>query len=656
MEANVVESSEVSGFRGKDHDLILHELRQYCQEWIAESIADLIGQQQLASGVTQIGEVIYRTRVCLGRPAGLPLVVEGLLRLGLNICETERLVTAAEEEVEGAEAARKFLSALIVCLERDGDGFRGVPGRMLTLFRLAAKCAPYGLGVSDCLRGCRQLLARGLKDRDLERISEAVRFMAMVQLAESADPILNRKDLQAVLETSWDFSGCSSLWISRAVPSYLRSPRRISFVEHLKFTRELEPEEFREFIFGLSVTEDDLVLVEAAAAWSKVPRAEVFRRYRSVSQALDFRLFLKIAEVVPLSKIPAMIIWVRDPRHLLVVRETRHGISFATVEEIVASLGELPNSADRLRAMVKVRRASPQASWTTIAAYLDVAPEEAVISSLPAEHGGVERNSILSILRAGISVRTEDYLRLTRIVEVLAVEPKEALLLLEEYQAQKRLRLTAFLRALRLERAIKIEAGPLARPFSMALAEILSPRWVRRLEAAPWRLNSVMERRAKKLKPLLERQGIGRAVVEDNDRPSQPPERASQPPPDVSLVHRELEVEGFVPQGIDLEHIQAIIVQGLIRPGRSGFFIGENYCPLEHVQKIIRRKLGKRYNPAAYDRAVEWLLNSRIMLSRKCDTVWSLNPDEKSAASREAAEIIRLALAFAHRFRNGATH
>lgn len=63
----------------------------------------------------------------------------------------------------------------------------------------------------------------------------------------------------------------------------------------------------------------------------------------------------------------------------------------------------------------------------------------------------------------------------------------------------------------------------------------------------------------------------------------------------------------LVPAGIDLEHVQAILMYGFLAPGHDRSFIGRKMLPVRNVRKDVQNKLGIGYSKESYDKAFAYL-------------------------------------------------
>lgn len=92
-----------------------------------------------------------------------------------------------------------------------------------------------------------------------------------------------------------------------------------------------------------------------------------------------------------------------------------------------------------------------------------------------------------------------------------------------------------------------------------------------------------------------------------------------------------LDLSDLVPSGINHEHVRAIIIWGCLNPGRRGqTMVLARYITEQNARDKVSRKLGRDYDPAAFEAALAWLRRTRIVISdhkRKIhQPVVALNP------------------------------
>lgn len=118
----------------------------------------------------------------------------------------------------------------------------------------------------------------------------------------------------------------------------------------------------------------------------------------------------------------------------------------------------------------------------------------------------------------------------------------------------------------------------------------------------------------------------------------------------VREMHRALDV--VAPPGIDLEHVQAVLVHGFAAPGRSALYVKKSYLPERHVREDVENKLGEKFSSEAYRAALNFLLaNGAIIQPKKRHGTMlvSYNPREKDlSVTPIGRRIIRAMNAFMH--------
>ncbi len=69
----------------------------------------------------------------------------------------------------------------------------------------------------------------------------------------------------------------------------------------------------------------------------------------------------------------------------------------------------------------------------------------------------------------------------------------------------------------------------------------------------------------------------------------------------------------MVPDGIDREHTQAILMYGFLMPGNHRVFIGGKVLPERHVRENTDNKLGQRFSRDKYEKALAFLKRDGIL-------------------------------------------
>ncbi len=80
---------------------------------------------------------------------------------------------------------------------------------------------------------------------------------------------------------------------------------------------------------------------------------------------------------------------------------------------------------------------------------------------------------------------------------------------------------------------------------------------------------------------------------------------------------------------VDLEHVQAILMHGLIAPGRSETYAGKHVIGEEKLKENVRNKLSRAFSHNKYVLALEYLKKNKIVLvtatSGQNEKAFSLN-------------------------------
>jgi len=82
-----------------------------------------------------------------------------------------------------------------------------------------------------------------------------------------------------------------------------------------------------------------------------------------------------------------------------------------------------------------------------------------------------------------------------------------------------------------------------------------------------------------------------------------------------SELHHQLTIQ--VPEGVDLEHAQAILIYGFVMPGSQQTFMGANKLPTEHVKVNVKNKLGERFDNHLWKKAWSWVMSLGIIQSTR---------------------------------------
>ncbi len=93
-----------------------------------------------------------------------------------------------------------------------------------------------------------------------------------------------------------------------------------------------------------------------------------------------------------------------------------------------------------------------------------------------------------------------------------------------------------------------------------------------------------------------------------------------------SMMHRELEIN--VPEGLDMEHVQAYIVYGLLQLASPRTFAGKRTVSQRTIKDFTRRKLGPLFDPVKYDQVESWLIQQGVVNTFKG---YKLNTKTKGA-------------------------
>jgi len=119
-----------------------------------------------------------------------------------------------------------------------------------------------------------------------------------------------------------------------------------------------------------------------------------------------------------------------------------------------------------------------------------------------------------------------------------------------------------------------------------------------------------------------------------------------------SMLHRKLKLN--LPDDVDPEHIQAILVYGFIAPSSSKRFVGSRFLPGEHILKDVFNKLGPKFNAVEYRVAFSFLVNHGVIRERsRRTTVYSMSVNEGSSELTDwGIQIVRSCKQFMHEQHN----
>lgn len=110
-----------------------------------------------------------------------------------------------------------------------------------------------------------------------------------------------------------------------------------------------------------------------------------------------------------------------------------------------------------------------------------------------------------------------------------------------------------------------------------------------------------------------------------------------------------LQLADVIPSEVDHDHVRAIIVWGCLRPGRRGQTkVKAAYRTVQWTREDIRNKLGKRFDPEAYDQAMDFLVSTRVIMTdhkrKRHQPVIAINPHARTGIG-VGPEIIKRTLA-----------
>jgi len=121
---------------------------------------------------------------------------------------------------------------------------------------------------------------------------------------------------------------------------------------------------------------------------------------------------------------------------------------------------------------------------------------------------------------------------------------------------------------------------------------------------------------------LLEKLDLAEATAVEEDREGSRKLQELGELMSVSEQHHKLKF--VVPAGVDLEHVQALIMYGFLMPGQDKAYIGGKVLPERHVRTNVKNKLGIRYDLTMYGGALQYLKKEGVL-------------NQQSSGSREEA-------------------
>jgi len=103
---------------------------------------------------------------------------------------------------------------------------------------------------------------------------------------------------------------------------------------------------------------------------------------------------------------------------------------------------------------------------------------------------------------------------------------------------------------------------------------------------------------------------------------TQPPSEkneAKKTPKQFSLatIHHRLNLTKWLPENIDREHAQAIIIHGFLNLGTTSPLIGDSYAEEPQIKANITAKLGEKFNATHYEKARDWLKQQGVIKQPK---------------------------------------
>jgi len=116
-----------------------------------------------------------------------------------------------------------------------------------------------------------------------------------------------------------------------------------------------------------------------------------------------------------------------------------------------------------------------------------------------------------------------------------------------------------------------------------------------------------------------------------------------------SELHHQLNIQ--VPEWVDLEHAQAILIYGFIMPGSQQTFMGANKLPTEHVKVNVKNKLSERFDDHLWKKAWSWLASLDIIQSTRSRAACAhaLRTRAIATTSQEGKEVLREVYIFINR-------
>lgn len=115
-----------------------------------------------------------------------------------------------------------------------------------------------------------------------------------------------------------------------------------------------------------------------------------------------------------------------------------------------------------------------------------------------------------------------------------------------------------------------------------------------------------------------------------------------------SMLHRKLGIPVRLPPRVNLEHLQAYLVYGLVAPSSTKRFVGANYLPQEHIRQDVRNKLTSLFRDEQYRAAENYLLRAGVIQQSKRGVgglvAYSLNISEGATAVTPDGKAIIIAV------------
>lgn len=109
----------------------------------------------------------------------------------------------------------------------------------------------------------------------------------------------------------------------------------------------------------------------------------------------------------------------------------------------------------------------------------------------------------------------------------------------------------------------------------------------------------------------------------------------------VSEMHYRIEVAP--PDGVDLEHVQAILAYGLALPGSKGAFAGSHRLSISSVRQNVDRKLDERFDGSKFERAWSFLVGNGVIMEG-AHNAFSFNPSPSRRGVTQTGKAIIVAM------------